>query len=350
MNLWIIFLTGLTLGGLSCMAMQGGLLASVVAARGGGKRSAIWPTVSFLVARFIIYTFLGMGLGAFGEALSLSTGIRMCMQILAGLYMLAVVGNMLNLHPLLRYIVISPPRFLLKKIRNESRGRDIFAPFLVGLATVLIPCGTTLSMEVLAISSGSPLRGGAIMGAFILGTTPIFLGLGVVLSRLGNYKAIFSKVVAAGLFYMAITSLNGAANLAGFPVTLQKAGSFGRDLVKLAIDPTGSSIGTKDKVKGASSLFVKATIVNGVQIVNVDVYPNKYNPRSVEVNVGEPVRFNLNSVGGIGCTQVFVIPKLGISKQLSPNQTTAVDFTPKETGEITWTCGMGMYTGTIKVL
>lgn len=31
MNLLLIFLTGLTTGGLSCLAMQGGLLASVIA-------------------------------------------------------------------------------------------------------------------------------------------------------------------------------------------------------------------------------------------------------------------------------------------------------------------------------
>ena len=31
MNLLIIFLTGLTTGGLSCLAMQGGLLAGVIA-------------------------------------------------------------------------------------------------------------------------------------------------------------------------------------------------------------------------------------------------------------------------------------------------------------------------------
>ena len=31
MNLWIIFLTGLTTGGLACLAVQGGLLTSVIA-------------------------------------------------------------------------------------------------------------------------------------------------------------------------------------------------------------------------------------------------------------------------------------------------------------------------------
>lgn len=33
MNLWVIFLTGLTVGGLTCLAVQGGLLASVIAAK-----------------------------------------------------------------------------------------------------------------------------------------------------------------------------------------------------------------------------------------------------------------------------------------------------------------------------
>lgn len=31
MNLFVIFLTGLTTGGISCIAMQGGLLTSVIA-------------------------------------------------------------------------------------------------------------------------------------------------------------------------------------------------------------------------------------------------------------------------------------------------------------------------------
>ena len=45
MDLWLIFLTGLTVGGLTCLAVQGGLLASVIAGRekerlgeGGGRK------------------------------------------------------------------------------------------------------------------------------------------------------------------------------------------------------------------------------------------------------------------------------------------------------------------------
>ena len=33
MDLWVIFLTGLTVGGLTCLAVQGGLLASVITSR-----------------------------------------------------------------------------------------------------------------------------------------------------------------------------------------------------------------------------------------------------------------------------------------------------------------------------
>jgi adenylate cyclase len=67
MNLWLIFLTGLTVGGLTCLAVQGGLLASVIAAKeeeevekGTNKRDTVFPTLAFLVAKLIAYTLLGL--------------------------------------------------------------------------------------------------------------------------------------------------------------------------------------------------------------------------------------------------------------------------------------------------
>jgi len=41
MNLWIIFLTGLTTGGLSCLAVQGGLLTSIIANQKEGESDEV---------------------------------------------------------------------------------------------------------------------------------------------------------------------------------------------------------------------------------------------------------------------------------------------------------------------
>src|SRR4030042_5015606 len=102
MNLKIIFLTGLTVGGLTCLAIQGGLLASVIAARENegeeknNEQRALYATGSFLIAKFIAYTTLGLILGAFGSSLSVGHNIQTFMQLLAGGFMFLFSFKFLN--------------------------------------------------------------------------------------------------------------------------------------------------------------------------------------------------------------------------------------------------------------
>ena len=97
MDLWLIFLTGLTVGGLTCLAVQGGLLASTIAAReeedlgeGSHRKHNLVPVAAFLTTKFLAYIILGFILGAFGSALALSDTARIVMQFLAGVYMIAI--------------------------------------------------------------------------------------------------------------------------------------------------------------------------------------------------------------------------------------------------------------------
>ena len=85
--------------------------------------------------------------------------------------------NMLNVHPIFRYFAVQPPKFITRFVRNQVNGQDAFAPIVLGLMTVLIPCGTTQAMEVLAISTATPWLGALIMFLFVLGTSPTFLFL-----------------------------------------------------------------------------------------------------------------------------------------------------------------------------
>ena len=133
MDLWLIFLTGLTVGGLTCLAVQGGLLASVITAREeetstNTKKHALYATAAFLISKLVAYTLLGFILGAFGGALNISGNVQTLMQLLAGVYMIAVALSLLNIHRIFRYAIIQPPRFLTKLIKNQSKSRDIFAP------------------------------------------------------------------------------------------------------------------------------------------------------------------------------------------------------------------------------
>ena len=344
MNLWAIFITGLTVGGLTCLAVQGGLLASTIAAReeedieeGSRRKHNILPVLAFLTTKFISYIILGFILGAFGSALALSDNARIVMQLLAGVYMIAVALNLLNVHPIFRYAIIQPPRFLMRMVKDTTKSKDLFAPAILGALTVFIPCGTTLAMEAFAISSGSPILGAAIMGVFTLGTVPLFFGLGFLTTTLGDaFRLNFFKLAGVLVLYLGITTFNSSLVLAGSPITLQTI----REAIPIYIDLSGGETAAESNVR----------VENGVQVADISVFPTSYTPNRIQVQSNVPVRLNLTPTGGYGCTAAFRIPQLGISKILAQNQTTAVEFTPKSPGKLAWTCSMGMYSGIIEVI
>ncbi|KKU46763.1 MAG: putative membrane protein [Microgenomates group bacterium GW2011_GWC2_46_7] len=159
MNLWLIFLTGLTSGGVTCAAMQGGLLASIIANQkkdskvvGFGQDDYL-PVAAFLTTKLLSHIILGFFLGWLGSQVELSLSVRLFFQTLAALFMLATAMNLLNVHPLFRYLTIQPPKFAYRYIKASSA--SLFAPALFGVLTVLIPCGVTQAMEVLAITAPS---------------------------------------------------------------------------------------------------------------------------------------------------------------------------------------------------
>lgn len=339
MNLWIVLLTGLTVGGLTCLALQGGLLASVIASQNlkSSYKDHILPTLAFLVSKLLAYTLLGFALGVFGEKIALTDQIRSYIQIFAGLYMIAIALNLLNVHPVFRYVVIQPPKFIFKIVRNESKSSDFFAPALLGFLTILIPCGTTLAMEALAISTGNGFASAAIMATFVLGTAPYFLGIGYVSSHLKNPKSKIVKLASIAIIYLAVTSINGALIILNSPYNLQTLSE---------LMPIEISIGEE----GQKRVVESAQIIDGVQTYNLKVTSSGYNPDYLKVKSNQKVRLNLNSVDAYSCALAFRIPAFGISKNLAPNGSDIVEFTPTQKGKIAFSCSMGMYRGVIEVI
>lgn len=343
MNLWIVFLTGLTIGGLTCLVVQGGLLASVIASRKKlelsektSKSSTLFAIAAFLTSKLFAYIILGFILGALGKTLAFSDRAQIIIQALAGVYMVGVALNLLNIHPIFKYFIIQPPRFLSKLVRKEAKSTEVFAPALLGLLTVFIPCGTTLAMEALALSSGSSINGALVMGVFVLGTMPLFFGLGFTAATLGNFfREKFLKFAAFAILYLGITSINGSLVAVGSPISLQTL----KELIPVEIN-------LDDSVASNSQVRVE----EGVQIADIAVLVNGYSPQYIQVHSNQPVKLNLTTDKTLGCTAGFRIPKLGVSKTLSSSSTDSVEFTPIEKGKLTWTCAMGMYTGVIEVI
>lgn len=354
MNLLFIFLTGLTTGGLSCLAMQGGLLASVIANQKDQEHDELgpkpadkknfalssfdqldWmPVLMFLGTKLVAHTILGFFLGLLGSAITLSLGVRLTFQVFTALFMFATAMNLLNVHPIFRFVAFQPPKFLQRMIRNTSKSKALFAPGLLGLMTIFIPCGVTQAMEVLAINTGSPLQGALIMFAFVLGTTPLFAVLGVATAKLSEgWYVKFSKAAAVALVAMAIYSLNGALIVLDSPITLQKMAA---PVVTVFSGPPQQDGSRLDNT--------------GVQQVTIDVLNSGYQPRRVRVNAGQPVQLTLQSNDTYSCALSFVFKEFGIRASLKSTDSKSFTFTPTKPGKYTFTCSMGMYTGVMEVI
>ena len=96
------FITGLTAGGLSCFAVQGGLLSGTFARQAEpslqkGKKNSVQPVMTqkgmalsvllFLAAKLAAYTLLGLGLGWLGSIFYLSSMLKGMLQIGIGIFL-----------------------------------------------------------------------------------------------------------------------------------------------------------------------------------------------------------------------------------------------------------------------
>ncbi len=337
MNLWVVFLTGLTTGGLTCLAMQGGLLASVIAnqksaakgedLRPGSFDQLDWmPVTMFLVAKLILHVILGFLLGMLGSVLTLSLGMRLLFQVLAAVFMVATAMNLLNVHPIFRYVVLQPPRFMQRWVRNSTKSRALFAPAMLGFLTMFVPCGVTQAMEVVAISSGSPVIGALTMGAFVLGTVPLFAVVGIATAKFSEFwRGRFLKTAAVLLLLMALYGLNG--------VWVVMGGGISRALLL--------DVPSKETTVVAN---------NGVQKVTIMVTNRGYSPRKLQVKQGVPVELTIKTNGVYSCAASFTFKKFDIYAELGPTDLKTFKFTPTQKGRFTFSCSMGMYTGTLEVI
>ncbi len=327
MDLVTIFFIGLTAGGFGCVALQGGLLTSAIASRkdsGNLSQNKLIPTLAFLVARLVVYAILGFVLGLFGSVLSISDSLRIIMQMAAGLYMIIIALSLLNVHPIFRYFIIQPPRFLTRLIKNQSKSADIFAPTILGAMTIFVPCGTTLAMEALAISSGSAINGALILIVFVLGTSPIFFGLGYLAEKLSDsFRQTFFKLAALVILVIGFSIVYNAWSLTGLPIITWESGDMNQQQIE--------NTPTKQDYQ--------------IQVLN-----GGYDPSYIKVKKGLPVTLTLVSDSVYSCALAFRIPSLNISKNLKPTDSEVIEFTPIEIGRIPFSCSMGMYRGTIEVV
>jgi uncharacterized protein len=375
-DILLAFLTGLTTGGLSCLAVQGGLLAGSVAheveqTQVAGRGRMARPIVFFLAAKVIAYTVLGFLLGLLGSVFQLSMAMRAALQVAIGVFMVGTALRMFNVHPIFRYFALEPPRFVTRYIRRKARGEaSALTPIFLGVLTVLIPCGVTQAMMALAIASGNPVVGATTLLAFTLGTTPVFFALAYLATRLGSrLEKGFITLVAAVVLVLGLLSIDTGLTLGGWPYSvtnLRMAMSMQRAEPTPPFAPRPLHLTPAPAVTAAAPVALLPVIVatpgqnslsgmfgpvappSGPGVVNITVKNDGYFPQVSRAKADTPLRLALTTNETYSCARAFVIPSLRVQEVLPETGTVVVDIPPQPAGsKLFYSCSMGMYSGVI---
>ncbi len=350
-QLMVAFVTGLTTGGLSCLAVQGGLLASSLAHQieqdylqnpPQGKKAkdrvqpqrpnVALPILLFLSSKLVMYTLLGALFGWAGSFLTFSPVTRAVLMIAIAVFMLGNGLRMLNVHPIFRYFAIEPPKFITRYIRRTAKnGTELFTPLFLGALTVFIPCGVTQAILATALGTGSALAGAALLFAFTLGTSPVFFIVAYLTTELGaRLEKFFMRFVAAVVLVLGLVTLNGALNLLGSPLSFE-------NLTRSLIPSSGGA--------SAQAPSAPSSSTGGITL---EVRSNGYFPQTLKAPAGQAVTLSLVTNQTYSCARDFVIPDLNYYQLLPDTGTVSVDIPAQPAGAtLFFTCSMGMYTGQI---
>ncbi|MCH5277333.1 MAG: sulfite exporter TauE/SafE family protein [Desulfovibrionaceae bacterium] len=377
MGYGMLFVIGL-LTSVHCIAMCGGINLSQClpqTARSGAESGLFLPALAYNMGRVCSYTAAGVVLGLVGFCMDSDPGswasihLQGMVKILAGLGMVIMGITMLGIFPWLRRFTPRMPKFFAP---NEgTRKAKAARPFVVGLLNGCMPCGPLQSMWVVALAAGNPFAGGLSMFLFSLGTVPLMLGLGSLVSALGRKFTHAAMTVGAVLVVvLGLSMLSQGGSLSGWLppdllLVLVMALCAAGVMLSLPLESTMLRYG----VRGASLLLVvgayalwsfqglprgdsktenTAELVNGVQVVTSTLSSGRY--PNITVREGIPVTWIIDAPEGSinGCNNRILIQDYGIEHSFHPGKN-VIEFTPARKGTVRYSCWMGMIHGAIRV-
>jgi len=318
-SLAFVLLLGVAASVSTCMALVGGLVASLSASvPPGGSR--VRPHVAFNAGRIVGFAMFGAVVGAVGQAVALS-GTALAVTMIAAALVMGLLGvRLTGLFPRVSgWSLHLPARFAsLAAVPRDGR------TLLLGAATFFVPCGFTQAVQVLALSSGSAASGAAIMAAFALGTTPGLFAIGVGASALT--KPRFAPLLRGmGVVVLAFAMITGVGALRAL------APAWGPATIE------------------ASTRTANVIDVGGVQEATTRVVTAGYEPANTVVYAGVPVRWTLDPLV-VSCAGIVDGDAVGVGRIEALYEDAVAEFTIDEPGTYTFNCAMGMYSGTITAI
>lgn len=209
-NFVVAFFVGLIASVSTCFAVTGwiiiGYTENLIDTSNG-----LFTQLKFQLWRFTAFLIGGALLGLLWETFQISLSFTVILNIIVGYILLQMGLKGIWLFPQRLSLGLYIPGKVSQYINALKHPR--YAP-VVGALTFFLPCGFTQSMQILAISSGSPLLGMMILGAFALGTFPVLFGIGVWVEFIKDKLKIFNPFISVLLIVFGLFTLTGGISLA----------------------------------------------------------------------------------------------------------------------------------------
>lgn len=301
----MLFMTGL-LTSIHCISMCGSI--NLVATVNNDNKRSIKRPLLYNIGRIISYTIIGGLVGLVGKIISFNNIVNGIIIILASIVMLLMSLTMLN-------VIKVRFKFIKYKVSNRN-------PFIIGLLNGLMPCGPLQAMQIYALSTGSVLKGVLSMLLFGLGTVPLMLVTGVIFSSMkGKTKILINKIASVLILILSIVMFN--RGLLSLDIDILKNNNYGD--------------------------YVKTTIIGDYQEIDFDLEYDNYKDIIVQKDIPVKIIINASKDKLTGCNNEIIINEYGIKKKLEVGEN-IIEFIPKDTKTISYTCWMNMIKNNIKVI
>lgn len=327
----LALLVGLVAGVSTCLALVGGLVLGAAANYSQRHPEAtrfqkFQPHLLFNAGRIGGFFLLGGILGVVGSSFKISPLVNGFLIFLVGLVIMFLGLKLLDIFPNLNKFDISLPKSLGRRLKTNNS-------LILGALTFFLPCGFTQAMQIYALGTGNFLSGGLVMALFALGTAPGLLGIGGLASLLKNKGSkTFFKIAGGIIIIFALININN-----------------GFKLIYISSGQNYTNSEKNNQLINSNSLNSNQKTRDDWQIVNMAETSRGYVPNKFTIIKDKPVRLIIDAQAPYSCASAFIIPSLGIQRQLKKGEN-IIEFTPTKLGSIPFSCSMGMYTGSFTVI
>jgi plastocyanin domain-containing protein len=123
-----------------------------------------------------------------------------------------------------------------------------------------------------------------------------------------------------------------------FAVFTMQAGLALTNFAKTSPQPSQLSSQTSKAGETAGGLAQEEQVVS-MKITNAGFEPNV-----LKIKKNIPVKWEINGDQATGCTNKIVVPSMNIAKNIAAGEN-VIKFAPRDSGVISFSCGMGMVRG-----